>query len=221
MKMPESQPQFAYTEEQLTTLESAISLERLTRYTTAANGDRRKAIRLYEQNTALSEALYGVLQGLEITLRNSIHNVLRSDLGRDDWYDHFAFEPWEEDSIQKAKRAAAKHSPAPKSGKVIAELSFGFWTGLISKIYEKRLWVPHIYKAFPAHRVNRRMLYGRLNNIRNLRNRIAHHEPILGNHLEEEYKKILEITRWIDPTTADWIASTNCFTERWRARLTL
>lgn len=215
--MTENQPKFAYTEEQLTALESAISLERLTRYRIASNGDRHRAVHLYEQNTSLSEALYGVLQGLEITLRNSIHNVLRSDLRRDDWFDDFPFEPWEMDSIQKAKRAASKNSAAPKSGKVIAELSFGFWTGVTSKIYEKNLWVPHLYKAFPSYPVNRQVLCGRLKDIRNLRNRIAHHEPILGNHLEEEYENILEIIRWIDPTTADWVAGTNCFPLRWKA----
>jgi hypothetical protein len=39
-------------------------------------GDIERAIRVYEQNTLLAESLYGVLQGLEIALRNTIHAQL-------------------------------------------------------------------------------------------------------------------------------------------------
>ncbi len=48
------------------------------------------AIRLYERNTELSEALYGVVQGFEVTLRNAVHNILGASLGTT-WYETFGF----------------------------------------------------------------------------------------------------------------------------------
>ena len=50
-------------------------------------------IRLYERNTKLSEALYGVVQALEVLLRNKIHSQMTKDIGADDWYEKVAFEP--------------------------------------------------------------------------------------------------------------------------------
>jgi len=34
-------------------------------------------------------------------------------------------------------------------GRVVAELSFGFWIGLVGKQYDHTLWVPHLHRAFP------------------------------------------------------------------------
>ena len=90
--MPTRQGPFEYTDQAVTAIEKSLSPERLARYISAAQGNKKRAIQLYERNTALSEALYGVIQGLEIALRNALHNTLRKELGRDDWYDHAGLE---------------------------------------------------------------------------------------------------------------------------------
>ena len=41
----------------------------------------------YLWNTALSESLYPALQGLEVTLRNSLHSAISAAIGSDDWFD--------------------------------------------------------------------------------------------------------------------------------------
>lgn len=61
-------------------------------------------------------------------------------------------------------------------GKVIAELPFGFWTLLVSNRYES-LWRLSLHRAFPHARSRRQIIHWRLDAIRFLRNRIAHHEP--------------------------------------------
>ncbi len=213
--MPDRQRNFPYTHEQLNAIEASLSRERLTKYIGWAGGELYQAVRLYERNTALSEALYGVIQGLEVELRNSFHESLCSFVGREDWYDFLHFERWELDSIQKAKTAAARGSGFARPGKVIAELTLGFWVGLTASLYEKRLWVPCLYKAFPFKRVNRRELYAKLDDVRRLRNRIAHHEPILDRSLLHSYGEILQISSWINPIVSEWIDATNCFVERW------
>jgi hypothetical protein len=64
------------------------------------------AIRLYERNTKLSEALYGVVQGLEVLLRNSIHRKMTAHIGREDWYEHVSFLDSEREQIEIAKKAS-------------------------------------------------------------------------------------------------------------------
>jgi hypothetical protein len=74
-----SQQKFSYDPACLETLVKYISLDRLAAYFVMTKRNSERAIRLYERNTELSEALYGVVQGLEVTLRNAVHNAL-SDL---------------------------------------------------------------------------------------------------------------------------------------------
>jgi hypothetical protein len=57
-----------------------------------------------------------------------------------------------------------------------------------------------------------------LNEIRFLRNRIAHHEAILQRRLPEEHALILTVTRWLCAVTADWIAHHSRFNEVYRLR---
>ena len=213
--MSDRPSKFLYTTERLSAIEECLSRERLTKYVGWSGGELYQAIRLYERNTALSEGLYGVIQGLEVALRNSFHQELCSFANCDDWYDSLHFEQWESHSIQKAKTAAARGSGVVKPGKVVAELSFGFWAGLTASLYEKVLWVPCLYKAFPYKRVNRAELYAKLDDVRRLRNRIAHHEPILDRSLERSYEEILQVSSWISPVVSEWIEATNCFAERW------
>jgi len=65
------QPHFVYRPDELASLERFLSLERLGPYLALASDNMRQAIHLYERNTFLSEALYGLLQGLEVPVRNA------------------------------------------------------------------------------------------------------------------------------------------------------
>ena len=55
-----SQEPFPYDERTLATIEKYVSSERLAAYMSYARGDKWVAVRLYERNTEISEALYGV-----------------------------------------------------------------------------------------------------------------------------------------------------------------
>jgi hypothetical protein len=123
--MPTSQGRFEYTDEAVKAIEKSLSPERLAKYISAAQGNKKRAIQLYERNTALSEALYGVIQGLEIALRNALHNTLRKELGLDDWYDYAGLEEKEIESVQKAKDSLTNWGKTATPGRVIAELTLG------------------------------------------------------------------------------------------------
>lgn len=197
---------FLYTATELMQIELLLSKDRLTPYTRPTLHD---TIKDYERNTVLCEGLYGVLQGAEIAIRNAVHNVMSHGLSRPDWYDHIPWDSPEADSISRAKDKLIRGRRVPTPGRVIAELTFGFWVQTTARKYEKVLWVPYVHKAFPAITTDRRGLSERLNRIRDLRNRIAHHERILHYDLKLEHTRIIETVSWVCPTTARWIDSHN------------
>ncbi len=53
--------------------------------------------------------------------------------------------------------------------------------------------------------------------IRTLRNRVAHHEPILQWNLLKHHDNIMQITEWLSPAAADWSRRHSRFTEVHRA----
>lgn len=210
---------FDYGDEALDTLEKYISGERLAAYHRISRGDQWVALKLYEKNAQLSGALYPVIQGLEITVRNSIHNLMSDRLGTDQWYDRFAFGNSERAGLDDAKETLRGKGQPTTPGRVVSELTFGFWVKLTGRIYEAELWAPHLNRIFPI-RVNRAVVHERLVQLKTLRNRIAHHERIIGRTrtLPTEYADTIEAIRWINPTVADWVDSHNNFKEEYAKR---
>lgn len=152
-----------------------------------------------------------------------------------DWYDNLTMLAYPlPQKLDSAKASIVRQGKLLTPGRIVAELSFGFWTALVGRKYEKRLWVPHLHRAFPntlrmtgpakGARKKRPMLdrsdiADRLERIRQLRNRIAHHEPILHYALDSEYCNVLDATGWICPVTARWVESMSTFPERYAAPL--
>jgi len=202
---------FTYSESQLIQLKRGLSLDRFAFYLESSGGDDLSAVRLYEENTALSESLYGVLQGFEIVLRNSMHETLVRGIGQPDWYSHVDLEEPEMETVKKTKDKIKKKGYAVTSSRVVSELTFGFWSSLAARHYAARLWLPHLHKAFPYKQIGHKVAHKRLDSIRYLRNKVAHHECILRYDLEREYKEIIEACGWICPDTTMWIRETTRF----------
>jgi hypothetical protein len=127
--------EFGYSQEEMDRIEQSLSHERLGPYLSLAGGDLRRAIGLYERTTSLSEALYGLLQGLEVTLRNAMHRELSDGIGREDWYDAIKWQLAQQEQIASAKDSLSKKGKQITPGKMVAELTFGFWVGLIGPKY--------------------------------------------------------------------------------------
>jgi len=183
-----------------------ITEERLSKYDVVAGDDQVLAPDLYERNTALSEAFYAPLQTLEVTLRNAMNSALSEAFGAE-WFaerlDRFQFSQRKalEDAANKIKR----QSKPLTNGRVVAELSFGFWTGIYGRHYES-FWRKILRPCFVngPKRLVRKDVHGRLDRLRLLRNRIAHHEPLLNWDLRGEYENALEVVSWLSPVTAQW-----------------
>jgi hypothetical protein len=203
---------FVYSPYALNAIGNLLSSDRLNRYMLDSKGDKRLALILYERNTALSEGLYGVIQPLEIALRNSIHNIMRSAHANNEWYDKITLGTKEREAVDEAKKTIFRAVGMVTSGRVIAELTFGFWLRLLAPNYEKSLWVPHLYKCFPyLTRPDRRKVFDRFFAIKELRNKVAHHESIYYRDLGKDYASVLDALGWICPVTATWIHATTSF----------
>jgi hypothetical protein len=215
--MPDGQVTFQYADAILNTLEKFLSAERLASYYSITRGNRWIGIQLYERNTECSEALYGVIQGLEVALRNAIHNIMTDAVGTQEWYDKVAWDEPELNAIQEAKQKIKDRQLKETPGRVIAELTFGFWVKLTSSNYEQSLWFKYLHKIVPKT-VRRKVLHGKLIQAKTLRNRIAHHERIVGRtrDLPSEYQELIEIIGWLHLDIRAWVEFKNCFTERYR-----
>jgi len=195
----------------LASIERTITRERLTPYLGATAGDLSKALELYEANIQLSEAMHGLLHGLEVTVRNAEHHALTASYGTPTWYDAAPLSKYWRDQIANAK---SKSGSVTGPGKVVAGLTFGFWVDLLQKQNHWPLWVGRkLHAAFPNAK-QRSVIHERLKALQLLRNRIAHHERILtsGNVLYAgngtlALPELLECAEWVCAETAEWMRS--------------
>jgi hypothetical protein len=88
-------------------------------------------------------------------------------------------------------------------GRIVAGLPFGFWSGLFGPRYED-LWRHRLRHAFP-HAGKRRDLSARMEALRRLRNRLAHHDCILSQPVGERHEDMLGIAGFIDPDARSWL----------------
>ena len=195
-------------------LHQALSTERLAGYRRRIDHDGDTALFAhYVWNMALSEALYPALQGVEVVLRNAIHEAARRHFGRDDWFDDTAVIHHRNDivNLKKAKEMLQRQNKPLEPSRIIAELSFGFWTSLLDRRYERVLWPRLIRAAFPhvPRRLRtRRELSRRFHRIRLLRNRVFHHEPIWHwRDLAQQHIEILEAIARIEPDVRELVVS--------------
>jgi len=214
-----SQMPFTYSADELDVLTTYLSAERLAmymkavRFATDLTDRKRKAVRRYEYNTSLAEALYPVLQGFEVALRNTIHNRLTVDHG-EAWLETFDLRESERESVAEAKRTILEKPQPLTQDRLVAGLTFGFWVRLFSADYADTLWGPSLSKI--AALKDRRALYDRLIEIKTLRNRIAHHDRILGRTytVEQSYERVLEALDWFSPVVCAWVMGTNSVMEK-------
>lgn len=199
-----------YTPALMLSIQRTITQERLTRYLRATGGNVSRALELYELNVQLSTCLYGLLHGLEITVRNAEHHALTTSYGTASWYDLAPLTAYWVDQVNKAK---AKPGVGGIPGKVVAELTFGFWVDLLQNRHHWNLWVRQkLHTAFPNARLHRSKIHDRLKEIQLIRNRISHHEPIItasnaiynGDALTP-LPDLLECIEWVCADTAQWI----------------
>jgi hypothetical protein len=194
------------------TIERIFSPDRLAPYLRKHDNNFDKAIEHYKANIEVSETFYPLLAILEVGLRNQMDYQLKRKFNTDSWFDNNDFikivSRFQIDRITDARNSILREKKIVTSGKVISELSFGFWTSLLDSKFERTLWkklrlsFPNCPKAIRQ----RKTMSSKFNGIRKLRNRIFHHEPVTWNiDVIRNYRdEIIEAIDWIDKGLLDW-----------------
>ena len=188
--MAECQGPYDYTDDTLTGLEAAISSPRFETYLREA-GDPAYAVSLYLFNARVAKSLLFPLQMAEITVRNAINQVFIKDFGErwpfmggfhDEYSKNSNDPPFSVITMarDRLQNVGVRH---PTTSDVVAALTFDFWSNLFRDDYDRFLWAEsgRLRQVFPRlpddkGRPDVQILVRQINR---LRNRIAHHEPII------------------------------------------
>lgn len=206
-----------FTSEEIQNLPLIISNPRFNTYMLATNNNVSTALRLYQWNLQISSAFIIPLQVCEIAARNGVVLALERQYGLN-WHlsdsfirslphPKYGYSP-SIDFRQTSDKLSRRH--VLTEGKIVADLKFAFWESMLTKRHDTRLWKPYFSKAFPyadnpeVH-LSRRKINQSLGQVRELRNRIAHHEPIFTRNITEEYNRIIDIIGYRCPVSSDWV----------------
>jgi hypothetical protein len=192
-------------------LRRRLSIERLGGYLEATAGDLDAAIALYEWNCAISAALFEVLGDVEVIVRNALHDSLTAWHARSrlegEWYEnaHGLLAAQGVLDIAHAMLRLQRRRKPVSPGAVVAELNFGFWRYLLTKKYSSTLWPVVGREAFPEmNHQQPRSLWSRMARLHDLRNRIAHHEPIHWRHVDRDLTDCMMVIRAVCPEVEAW-----------------
>jgi len=197
--------------------EKVLSAARMSRYLSACASDTKKSMTLYRYNLLLSQELLTVISCFEVALRNSINEYCKATLGSD----------WLRDGIQHGGIFYDRNCRETKKNiddalinlgasyahnKLVAELGFGFW---------RYMFAPHQFTAtgrlllniFPLRpsttltvNYNHTYFFNELQKINQLRNRVAHHEPLCfqqstavknTSFARQQYALIIQLFQWM------------------------
>lgn len=205
----------------------------------------------------MASAFQPLLGMFEITLRNAMHESLSRRCSNDTslsfpWYDRaqpksITLKGKSKDKIEEqlylysGTNKKVPRSPVPSPDVVIANLSFGFWSNLAESLNDPvgSATFTDVFRFHPASKrqywsrsASREAVVRRLKRIQDLRNRVAHHEPVwklywlrksgtnwshslLG--IRELHQQVLETLGWIAPDVVS--CYTSSFGYKWVDRL--
>jgi hypothetical protein len=181
--------------------------------------DFTDALDIYQINIQLCEAFYPCFHTIEITLRNSIHNVLKEKHGQD-WFscNTLMLDDYERQEIDKAIEKLRRRGYVNISNNIISEMSFGFWKSLIQKkIYENSIWKPCCRSIFfyaKSHELDLKIMRDKIKKILYFRNKVFHHESVWNQEdICSIYTDIYQLIFWINPKVFTWSKKFDRFTE--------
>jgi hypothetical protein len=173
---------------------------------------------LYRHNLRLSQEMFTIVSCFEVTLRNAIDKHCTTNLGND----------WLRDSVATGGRFSARHFWVTQGiingaltdlgayythPKLVAKMDFGFWRYLFAPNQYTALG-RNLLQIFPSKPIstpvlqyNQAFIFSELVKINDLRNRIAHHEPICfqpghpvkdTTYARQHYNLILQLFQWMN-----------------------
>lgn len=170
----------------------------------------------------LAEAMMPMLSVLEIALRNGIHQRMSALYQRPDWWEAWSGDQafaWQNKEVANAKSKLQRRVEIATPDKIIAELAFGFWSSLFNGAFQSLLWkdLRLVFPRCPKPQRKRHTVSSALNQIRDLRNRVFHHEQLLwlAPSLIDLHTKGIEVIAWLDPKLVPWLANFDRLPATW------
>lgn len=196
-------------------IKKALTAARIGTYETATTSlpALNSAVKLYAWNAQISAALMMPLHICEVVVRNAVADALEAVYGpRWPWSQVFITSLPQPSQGYSARDDLLKTRTAQATtGKVIPELKFVFWQTMFTSRFDGRIWQPHL-RTFMPHMDSRKTIpelrgsiYRELDQLRKLRNRIAHHEPIFTRNLADDFQKIQDLISLRCPVTSTWM----------------
>lgn len=178
----------------------------------------------YMWNLALVAAFQPVLHFVEVSFRNALFDTgARMTAGR--WTARAPEDCWltsrpsflehsEEEEVREAE-TRLRTNRRRTAGHLIAQLSFGFWIRLCNAPYEHgrtngpRLW-PEAIKRFPncPKTIRTRAdIRAEFSELRDFRNRLAHHHPLWDQNPLGWHERLLRVLGWMNAELATCVAA--------------
>ncbi len=184
-------------------LKKAIFQDRLAVYMTDGV-DETTAIARYIYNIELCKSLYPLINIFEVTLRNNIDLSLSIFFETSDWNTVIPLLQSEMMMLTEAQLKIKRNGKKFSHGRLVAELTLGFWVALMGRKYNTQSFQFAIIKnslhGCPKNQKSSSTIQKNLSEIRYLRNRIAHHERILHwKDLKQKHDLILNFIFWLNP----------------------
>lgn len=183
---------------------------RFAPYEREALGNLSDADSLYKWHGQMASSCMELISHFEVLLRNSIDSTLAQYFRESD-----RNIPWFLMNTKLAKDLSPKVNEArvdaarynfESRDHIVSRLMFGFWANMLSRKHDE-LWQKTLHNAFPNARRPRNEVMSHIEGVRLFRNRVAHHDSLLGVNIPFEVNRIFTICGWINSDAETWIRS--------------
>ena len=189
-----------------------FSKQRMEFYVKNFGNNNESVIEAYECNVLLSSQLYIYLQYFEVIFRNFCNEEIIRIYKDEQWYSNRKIlldntDKFVEKQINSAKDRIKKPNNVQqtcfKNCDIISNMDLGFWVYIFAGINENKIWQPCFRDTFNKHNLKRNRIWHTLDDIRFIRNKIAHHGCIIKYDYEKYYNNISSILNCIAPSIMD------------------
>ena len=208
-------------------IEDVFSEKRMQKYVQSCGGDTRRAMTLYRYNLKLSQEMFTLISCFEVALRNRIDRQMTAHWGSD-WLRDLVMPGgnfYSQHSVEKTKKIITNaYKELQSSGnyshsKLLSELEFGVWKFMFNNV-QYRLGGRCLLHIFPnkprstrTNRIDNSRIFLELDYINNIRNRIAHHEPICfgypicidTTYTLNNYTRMMTLFQWMGIDANDFL----------------
>ena len=184
-----------------------LSLERLRYWTNVAGGDAEFGLTLHHRNSLIAGILHADLMLLEVSLRNAFDALLQDKFKPHYWPDlpELVRTPAMKTARSRAQTMSGKGRPI-RHDKLMVNLNLSFWVELFGRKKFRKI-LAGAFKTGDIAKIKRD-----LDHLKDLRNDIAHHEPIIdrdgrrrAENLREDLDLIHGVVGNLNQKVGDWL----------------